>query len=100
MKCTNCGYKFRVDDARADFENHFDGINYGPDQQGLCGDCAIDILENWFSTMNREHFINQEENDFRGESLSVYDAAEIWVSHGKDEDYMFGYSEDELENAL
>ena len=53
MKCTNCGYKFRVDDARADFENHFDGINYGPDQQGLCGDCAIDILENWFNYEQR-----------------------------------------------
>lgn len=34
------------------------------------------------------------------ERISVYDAAEIWMSNGKDEDYMFGYSEDELENAL
>jgi hypothetical protein len=34
------------------------------------------------------------------ESLSVYEAAEIWASHGKDEDYMFGYSEEELEDAL
>lgn len=34
------------------------------------------------------------------ESLSVYEAAEIWASNGKDEDYMFGYSEDELEAAL
>ena len=33
-------------------------------------------------------------------SLSVYDAALIWASNGKDEDYMFGYSEDELEDAL
>jgi hypothetical protein len=24
----------------------------------------------------------------------------IWLSHGKDEDYTFGYSEDELEEAL
>lgn len=63
MKCSNCGSKFRVDDARADFENHFDGINYDSDQHGLCGDCAIDKLENWFSTMNREHGINQEEDD-------------------------------------
>ena len=37
------------------------------------------------------------END---ESLSVYEAAEIWVSHGKDEDYMFGYTREELEDAL
>lgn len=33
------------------------------------------------------------------ESLSVSDAALIRRSHGKDEDYMFGYSESELENA-
>ena len=32
--------------------------------------------------------------------LSVEDAAQIWASHGKDEDYMFGYSEEELEDAL
>ena len=41
---------------------------------------------------------DDEEDD--GEGLSVYDAALIWVSNGKDEDYMFGYSEEELENAL
>lgn len=34
------------------------------------------------------------------EGISVDDAAEIWLSHGKDEDYMFGYSEEELEDAL
>lgn len=34
------------------------------------------------------------------EALSVYDAALIWASHGKDEDYMFGYTEEELEDAL
>lgn len=34
------------------------------------------------------------------ENLSVYDAATIWLSNGKDEDYMFGYSEEELEDAL
>ncbi len=32
--------------------------------------------------------------------LDVSDAAEIWASNGKDEDYTFGYSEDELEEAL
>ena len=31
---------------------------------------------------------------------TVYDAALIWASNGKDEDYTFGYSEDELEDAL
>lgn len=34
------------------------------------------------------------------EDISVYDAALIWASNGKDEDYMFGYTEEELEDAL
>lgn len=41
--------------------------------------------------------LDYEDDD---ETLSVWDAAEIWASHGKDEDYTFGYSEDELEEAL
>ena len=39
-------------------------------------------------------------DEYSDERLSVYDAALIWASHGKDEDYMFGYSEEELEDAL
>lgn len=35
-----------------------------------------------------------------GDSLSVWDAADIWASNGKDPDYAFGYSEYELEAAL
>lgn len=48
----------------------------------------------WFS--NDEYNSDEDSDD----SLSVYDAALIWASHGKDEDYTFGYSEDELEDAL
>ena len=39
-----------------------------------------------------------EEDD--SEKLSVYDAALIWASNGKGEDYMFGYTEEALEDAL
>ena len=41
-----------------------------------------------------------DDDDDDSERLSVYDAALIWASRGKDEDYMFGYSEEELEDAL
>jgi hypothetical protein len=41
-----------------------------------------------------------DDDDDDGETLSVYDAALIWASNGKDEDYTFGYTEEELENAL
>lgn len=40
------------------------------------------------------------DEDDDGETLDVYDAALIWMSNGKDEDYTFGYDEDELEDAL
>ncbi len=42
----------------------------------------------------------EPDDDDEEESLSVYDAALIWASNGKDEDYMFGYTEEELEDAL
>lgn len=47
---------------------------------------------------NNEVYYNEEPEE--EDSLSVYDAALIWVSNGKDEDYTFGYSEEELEDAL
>lgn len=47
--------------------------------------------------VDSEVFIEDDDSD---ECLSVYDAADIWASNGKDEDYMFGYTEQELEDAL
>ena len=43
---------------------------------------------------------DEDDDEDEGERLSVWDAAEIWASNGKDEDYTFGYTEEELENAL
>lgn len=42
----------------------------------------------------------EEPDDETEDAISVYDAALIWMSSGKDEDYTFGYSEEELEDAL
>lgn len=42
----------------------------------------------------------EDDDDENGEPISVYDAAQIWASHGKDEDYTFGYSIEDLEDAL
>lgn len=44
-----------------------------------------------------DEFMNADDD---GGEMNVYDAALIWASNGKDEDYTFGYSEDELEDAL
>ena len=45
--------------------------------------------------MSEERFELDEDD----EKLDVYDAADIWASQGFDEDYTFGYSEEELEDA-
>lgn len=53
-------------------------------------------------TIGEDHFADGEllsDQEDGGESLSVYDAADIWLSNGMDEDYTFGYSEDELRQA-
>ena len=42
---------------------------------------------------------DDDEDDPAGESLSVHDAADIWLSSGMDEDSTFGHSEDELRRA-
>ncbi|WP_119094065.1 hypothetical protein [Trichococcus shcherbakoviae] len=49
---------------------------------------------------NCRYGLEDDDDEDDDETLSVYEAADIWVSHGKDEDYTFGYSEEELEDAL
>lgn len=68
-----------------------------------CIDCGAEMKyighREWECT--KCHTIYEIEGyDYDDEGLSVYDAALIWASNGKDEDYMFGYSEEELEDAL
>lgn len=43
-------------------------------------------------------FGESDEND-EGESLSVWEVADIYFSNGCDEDYQFGYTHEELEKA-
>ena len=49
---------------------------------------------------DESYVYDDDDDDDDGDGLDVYDAAEIWASHGKDEDYTFGYTEEELEEAL
>lgn len=71
--CWNCGR-----------ETEYEGEGYWH-----CEECKMSFFEGY-----------NDEDAPEGEGLSVYEAATIWASHGKDEDYMFGYSEDELESVL
>ncbi len=72
IECPNCGTYWYVDD---DDEYINDGSGWNASDAG-------------------------EDDDTDEESISVYDAALIWRSHGCDEDYTFGYTEEDLEDAL
>ena len=52
--------------------------------------------------VRQTEYIDDDEDDDEhdSETLDVYDAALIWQSNGMDEDYMFGYTKEELRNAL
>ena len=77
MMCAICGRRMRR--ARDIFGN-WDGETY-----------ECDFCSGWY---------DDDDDEEDGETLSVYDAAEIWESNGRDEDYTFGYTEEELEDAL
>lgn len=69
-----------------------------------CPRCGASLTKRYvYSEMYCEsckYGLDDEGGDQGDESLSVYDAADIWASHGKDTGYTFGYSEAELEEAL
>ena len=75
-------------------------------EEQLCPRCGQPMTKrysysDWWCN-NCHAGLNDDEfdEDDSGERLSVEEAALIWASHGKDEDYTFGYSEEELEDAL
>lgn len=72
--CPECGHRMRRD---KNIWGLWDGETY------VCDYCSCN-----------------DDDDDDDETLDVYDAALIWASNGKDEDYTFGYSEEELEDAL
>jgi hypothetical protein len=62
----------------------------------MCAECGADLR----SSDHRDGCTSDPDFDSDdSEALSVYDAADIWMSSGMDEDRMFGYSEDELRRA-
>ena len=77
MKCTECGAQLEKVDSRA-----WD-----------CPDCGTEFLkgEDGKLSICGHHSVD--------ERLSVWDAADIYLSKGCDEDYMFGYTHEELMKA-
>lgn len=101
--CEKCGKEFDyfIDKSNFDMYNTDIGISLNDcwEKGILCSECALEEVDH-LSHHEEDDFDDSADDNVDEESLSVYDAAEIWASHGKDEDYTYGYSEDELEDAL
>lgn len=93
--CECCGKQFNPESEQFDFERQVSHKVIDADMYEFgmhCADCA--------STKLLDSLADEDDETESEDSISVYDAALIWISNGKDEDYMFGYTEEELEAAL
>ena len=72
MICPRCGAKFRLSDAKEEFETAYDGIDYeGTIEDRLCGYCAIQYMEDIFRQQDasigidydKENTLYHEEDD-------------------------------------
>lgn len=101
--CEKCGKRFHVCDDDEQFEEEcgeyglIDASRSYMSNLILCAECALDKARIQYEEYQKEHPDYFEDDD---NGISVYEAAEIWASSGKDEDNMFGYSREELEDAL
>ena len=77
-----------------EFEEKYNSLSSS--DMGIVSEAIYGMEDEYFS-QDDDYDDDYDDDD---ESISVYDAALIWASHGKDEDYTFGYSERELKKAL
>jgi chromosome segregation ATPase len=70
------------------------------------GEKIAEAEDDWRrASADHDHYLfgtdddDEDANGDTGERLSVWDAADIWLTNGMDEDYKFGYSDDELRRA-
>jgi len=86
-------------------EKSWDEIDVHEGETPPCPKCGTPLVKKFvYSEMycGECHYGLGDDEDGTGDSeaVTVHDAAQIWASNGKDEDYMFGYSWEELEAAL
>lgn len=96
VSCFRCDYEVPYQSTKFDtyeeYEKWWDD-KYGEDYQEMI---QLGIEAGCISGYDDDYDCDDDD----GEYLDEYDAALIWGSHGKDDDYTFGYSEDELNDAL
>ncbi len=64
---------------------------------GFINDVSVNNIVDYYEDDFDDNYENEYDDD---ERISIFDAASIWASSGKDPNCTFGYSEDELEDAF
>lgn len=96
---------FNLFKGKSSEENWEEKYAWGGNESMECPRCGQPMTKrysysDWWCSNCHAGLDDDEDEDDESEALNVYDAADIWMSNGKDEDYMFGYTEEELEDAL
>ena len=77
-------------------EKSWDEIDVYVGETPPCPNCGTPLVKRFvYSEMyclDCRYGLDDDDDDDDGETLNVHEAAQIWASKGKDEDYMFGYS--------
>ena len=84
-KCPKCGNTLELTSYR--------NPDVGFDREWECNHCNTVWKDTQFGSLECM-------TEDASEMISVDEAADIWLSNGKDPDYMFGYSAEELEEQL
>lgn len=98
--CTGCNRVCALSDEYRRFEEASGNSNCNYRairafrEQNLCWDCALKL--NSSSAWQEQ----EQENGAKHEGMPIADAARIWLQTGKNEGYTYGYSEEELLEAL
>jgi hypothetical protein len=69
--------------------------------QYVCSNCGVDFDYQQGLSVHLELGCEwgPDEDNSGGESLSLHDAADIWMSNGMDDDYTFGFDAADLRRA-
>lgn len=102
--CDNCGTQYDPFELESELmcASTDDDVTSDMFDECLCFNCFMDKYDEYKKDMKKydEEDAQDEDDENDGECISLSQAAEIWFSHGEDEDYMFGYTEEELRSQL
>lgn len=80
------------------FKSIADGLSRSKRESSTDFDDTDRYEDKYDEDYDDEDYDDEDYDDEYDESLDIYTAEELWIGSGKDEDYMFGYSESDFDD--